>query len=85
MSAVSLGPRGTWLCSYVPAIGSRLRADLDWERGAALGPRYGDDVFLSLRQGSLVRAQCRLIVPAREVRAGPPATGSSHILTTHPL
>jgi sulfate transport system ATP-binding protein len=34
----------------VPAIGSRLRADLDWERGAALGLRDGDDVFLSLRR-----------------------------------
>jgi sulfate transport system ATP-binding protein len=34
----------------VPAIGSRLRADLDWERGTALGLRDGDDVFLSLRR-----------------------------------
>jgi sulfate transport system ATP-binding protein len=34
----------------VPAIGSRLRADVDWERGTALGLRDGDDVFLSLRR-----------------------------------
>jgi sulfate transport system ATP-binding protein len=34
----------------VPAFGSRLRADLDWERGTALGLRDGDDVFLSLRR-----------------------------------
>jgi sulfate transport system ATP-binding protein len=34
----------------VPALGSRLRADLDWERGTALGLRDGDDVFLSLRR-----------------------------------
>ncbi|HMG21280.1 MAG TPA: sulfate ABC transporter ATP-binding protein [Kofleriaceae bacterium] len=34
----------------VPALGSRLRADLDWERGAALGLRDGEDVFLSLRR-----------------------------------
>ena len=35
---------------HVPAIGAQLRADLDWERGAALGLRDGEDVFLSLRQ-----------------------------------
>jgi sulfate transport system ATP-binding protein len=34
----------------VPSIGSRMRADLDWERGSALGLRNGDDVFLSLRR-----------------------------------
>ena len=34
----------------VPAIGSRMRADVDWERGTALGLRDGDDVFLSLRR-----------------------------------
>jgi sulfate transport system ATP-binding protein len=34
----------------VPAMGSRLRADVDWERGAALALRDGDDVFLSLRR-----------------------------------
>jgi sulfate transport system ATP-binding protein len=34
----------------VPSIGSRLRADLDWERGTALGLRDGDNVFLSLRR-----------------------------------
>src|SRR5690348_11035547 len=34
----------------VPAIGARLHADLDWERGTALALRDGEDVFLSLRQ-----------------------------------
>jgi sulfate transport system ATP-binding protein len=34
----------------VPALGSNLRVDLDWERGTALGLRGGDDVFLSLRR-----------------------------------
>jgi sulfate transport system ATP-binding protein len=34
----------------VPSLGSRLRADVDWERGAALALRDGDDVFLSLRR-----------------------------------
>ncbi|TMQ17957.1 MAG: sulfate ABC transporter ATP-binding protein [Deltaproteobacteria bacterium] len=34
----------------VPAIGSRLRCDLDWKRGTALGLRDGDDVFLSLHR-----------------------------------
>jgi sulfate transport system ATP-binding protein len=34
----------------VPSIGSRLRADVDWERGTALALRDGDDVFLSLRR-----------------------------------
>ena len=34
----------------VDSLGSRMRADLDWERGAALGLRDGDDVFLSLRR-----------------------------------
>jgi len=34
-----------------PALGAAaLRADLDWERGSALGLRDGDDVFLSLRK-----------------------------------
>jgi len=33
----------------VPSIGP-LRADIDWERGTALGLRNGDDVFLSLRR-----------------------------------
>jgi sulfate transport system ATP-binding protein len=33
----------------VPSIGA-LRADIDWERGTALGLRNGDDVFLSLRR-----------------------------------
>ncbi len=32
-----------------PSLGS-LRADVDWERGTALGLRGGDDVFLSLRR-----------------------------------
>jgi sulfate transport system ATP-binding protein len=32
------------------ALGSSLRADIDWERGTALGLRDGDDVFLSLRR-----------------------------------
>jgi hypothetical protein len=40
----------------VPAIGSRLRADLDWERGTALGLRDGDDVFLSLRRARVFAA-----------------------------
>jgi sulfate transport system ATP-binding protein len=35
----------------VPSIGWQLRADIDWERGEALGLRNGDDVFLSLRRG----------------------------------
>jgi sulfate transport system ATP-binding protein len=34
----------------VPSFGSRMRADLDWERGTALALRDGDDVFLSLRR-----------------------------------
>jgi len=34
----------------VPSIGSRIRADVDWERGTALALRDGDDVFLSLRR-----------------------------------
>ncbi len=34
----------------VPALGSRMRADIDWERGTALGLVDGDDVFLSLRR-----------------------------------
>ncbi|HET9621919.1 MAG TPA: sulfate ABC transporter ATP-binding protein [Kofleriaceae bacterium] len=33
----------------VPALGSRMRADIDWERGNALALSDGDDVFLSLR------------------------------------
>jgi sulfate transport system ATP-binding protein len=33
-----------------PALGSSLRADIDWERGSALGLRDGDNVFLSLRR-----------------------------------
>jgi sulfate transport system ATP-binding protein len=42
--------RGLQIELQVPAIGARLRADLDWERGAALGLRDGEDVYLSLRQ-----------------------------------
>jgi sulfate transport system ATP-binding protein len=34
----------------VDALGSHMRADLDWERGAALGLQSGEDVFLSLRR-----------------------------------
>jgi sulfate/thiosulfate transport system ATP-binding protein len=34
----------------VPSLGSRMRADIDWERGTALGLVDGDDVFLSLRR-----------------------------------
>jgi sulfate transport system ATP-binding protein len=34
----------------VPSLNSQLRADIDWERGSALGLRSGDDVFLSLRR-----------------------------------
>ena len=34
----------------VPGLESRLRADLDWERGTALALRDGEDVFLSLRR-----------------------------------
>jgi sulfate transport system ATP-binding protein len=34
-----------------PSLGSiNVRADVDWERGDALGLRDGDDVFLSLRR-----------------------------------
>ena len=33
-----------------PALGSSLRADVDWERGSALGLRDGDDVYLSVRR-----------------------------------
>jgi len=33
-----------------PSLGSSLRAEVDWERGSALGLRDGDDVFLSLRR-----------------------------------
>jgi hypothetical protein len=42
--------RGLQVELQVPAIGARLRADVDWERGAALALRDGEDVFLSLRQ-----------------------------------
>jgi sulfate transport system ATP-binding protein len=31
-------------------LGSSVRADIDWERGSALGLRGGEDVFLSLRR-----------------------------------
>ena len=31
-------------------LGSSVRADIDWERGAALGLRGGEDVFVSLRR-----------------------------------
>ena len=34
----------------VESLGSRMRADLDWERGRALGLQSGEDVFLSLRR-----------------------------------
>ncbi|MGH9883925.1 MAG: sulfate/molybdate ABC transporter ATP-binding protein, partial [bacterium] len=34
----------------VDKLGSRMRADLDWERGAALALQSGEDVFLSLRR-----------------------------------
>ncbi|MEO7731055.1 MAG: sulfate ABC transporter ATP-binding protein [Kofleriaceae bacterium] len=34
----------------VAGLASRLRADLDWERGTALALRDGEDVFLSLRR-----------------------------------
>jgi sulfate transport system ATP-binding protein len=34
----------------VPSLGSRMRADIDWERGTALALSDGDDVFLSLRR-----------------------------------
>ena len=36
----------------VPSLGhpSNVRADVDWERGSALGLRDGDDVFVSLRR-----------------------------------
>lgn len=34
----------------VPSLGSHMRADIDWERGNALGLAGGDDVFLSLRR-----------------------------------
>jgi hypothetical protein len=34
----------------VPSLGSRMRADIDWERGTALGLSDGDNVFLSLRR-----------------------------------
>jgi len=33
-----------------PALGSSLRADVDWERGSALALRDGDDVYLSVRR-----------------------------------
>jgi sulfate/thiosulfate transport system ATP-binding protein len=42
-----------------PALGSTLRADLDWERGTALGLRDGDDVFLSLRRARVFVDQHR--------------------------
>ena len=35
---------------HAPSLATKLRADLDWERGSALGLRDGDDVFLSLRR-----------------------------------
>ena len=36
--------------SLARAHNASLRADVDWERGSALGLRDGDDVFLSLRR-----------------------------------
>ncbi|HEY5934789.1 MAG TPA: sulfate ABC transporter ATP-binding protein [Kofleriaceae bacterium] len=36
--------------SLARAENASLRADVDWERGSALGLRDGDDVFLSLRR-----------------------------------
>ncbi|HEY5949744.1 MAG TPA: sulfate ABC transporter ATP-binding protein [Kofleriaceae bacterium] len=35
---------------HVEALGSDLRADIDWERGSALALRDGEHVFLSLRR-----------------------------------
>ncbi len=42
-----------------PSLGSSLRADVDWERGSALGLRDGDDVFLSLRRARVFNEQPR--------------------------
>ncbi len=39
-----------------PTLASPVRADLDWERGAALALRDGDDVFLSLRRSRVFQA-----------------------------
>jgi len=44
----------------VPTIGSRLRADVDWERGAALALRDGDDVYLSLRRARVFAQRANL-------------------------
>jgi sulfate transport system ATP-binding protein len=38
----------------VDRLGSRMRADLDWERGTALGLQSGEDVFLSLRRARVL-------------------------------
>jgi sulfate transport system ATP-binding protein len=43
----------------VPALGSRMRADIDWERGTALGLSDGDDVYLSLRRARVFAADNR--------------------------
>jgi sulfate transport system ATP-binding protein len=39
-----------------PALGSSLRADVDWDRGSRLELRDGDDVFLSLRRARVFAA-----------------------------
>jgi len=42
-----------------PALGSSVRADVDWERGTALALRDGDDVFLSLRRARVFNESAR--------------------------
>lgn len=42
-----------------PALGTTLRADLDWERGSALALRDGEDVFLSLRRARVFVDEAR--------------------------
>jgi sulfate/thiosulfate transport system ATP-binding protein len=50
-----------------PALGATLRADLDWERGSALGLQGGEDVFLSLRRARVFLDEAH----ARARDAGP--------------
>jgi sulfate/thiosulfate transport system ATP-binding protein len=38
-----------------PALGGKLRADVDWDRGAALALSTGDEVFLSVRRARVFK------------------------------
>jgi sulfate/thiosulfate transport system ATP-binding protein len=40
-----------------PALGGRVRADVDWERGTALALQHGDEVYLSLRRARVFESK----------------------------